>query len=386
MTFSATLVRVGFPVALLCALSGCLGPYTVGYGNGTETDKPESLAVRPATAIGASQELFVQKITKTGRLLLSPDGGRDKIPLSWGYRYYLKIGAGPDRELEFLRIADTHGPEREFAMAFALIGTDRWIGIRQAKQDFGFAYDKAFVSGSGQEHQFPVCNYPVILFSPQGILQRYEIETVAGAPQFQMQPDSAAIRFWRNDGWCLFDVATGQVHPEPNRPREALPDHQAVTLPGTTWKVVMDSPPFEERQESFNVGGYEFEGSTRRSKAAAPPYAYLKETDKSGLSVSISISNELPATMTREEYLSLHFNRSIPPELRRTAQYDRTEWISPGTRLSDRTLPDTKTIKYLALFQGRSAEITLIIFAPFERWEQTIARFDAGLRFENATP
>jgi hypothetical protein len=361
MTLPALFVRLGLPIALVCALAGCIGPFPLGYRTGSEKEEPVTLATRSATSQNEAQALLGQTITQTANLLITPEGKRNGYPVGYNYRYFLKTGNAKPVRLRFLDASDEANSIRA---AFPFDGTDHWVAIQHSDYD----YRKETVTGL--PHSFSVGSFSVIVFSSEKILRRFKIEAVEAAPRFSFVPGSSFLRFWRNDGWWLLDVMSGNTQPEPNRIEETAPNNRVVTIPGTTLRITFELPDFTNFEESIRAESYVF-----KSETGSDP---RQQFGKGGLGMMLLYGWHWQRDVrTRDRLLP-----SPPPaDLIRTAQYYRFE--KSIKEVPQYSLPARKEIIYLSDLAGWPLQITLYLPAPFERWAETVARFEATLRIED---
>lgn len=323
------------------------------------------IASKPQSRGTEDEILLEQKITHTATLLLTPEGGRTGYPIETSFRYFIKKGRRSSQELSFLYVSDEDAKGDRLCAAFPIESTNLWVGVKQPAYDYK---EKSVVPG--RAHNFKTEQFSVVVFSPERIVRQYKVDAVLNGARFNKSPNSDLIRFWRNEGWASLDLTSGMVRPDPSRIPETAPNHKSVTIPGTGWRIVFDLPPFATTEESLADHSYTFRGNTNSDD---------RMIGGAGLGVMIQYGwIWFKSYKSRADLLSYHFDKP-PKNLRHTEQYDRVEKINPAR-------PDfagVKEVLFLSEISGQPLEISLYVSAPFERWDEIIARFDSTLTIEH---
>ncbi|HEY8995870.1 MAG TPA: hypothetical protein VIM71_14490 [Lacunisphaera sp.] len=362
------LLRAGLATALVGLGCSCVGPFPAGVRTGSSTGELETLAIRPTRDAQPVERLLRQETRKKALLLLTPEGPRSDYPIDASHRYFLQIGDGELQELDFLRVRTERNQPGNLSDVYALGDRALWVGIYPPSTIYP-GEPPAVVPG--RPHHFRSEPHTVIVFSRQGILRRFQVEAVTAAPEFTVQPDGNSLRYWRNDGWWLLEVDSGQQRPEPDQVCESVPDNRSVCIPQTGWKISFELPPFVKSEEAISHQAYEFRAQTHDDH---------RIPGGGGLSLFVLTGNHWGVkTKTRDDLFRYSYN-GPPSDLHRTAQYDRVESLLKED--AQFGWPARKQIRYLTDLGDQPMEITLIVAAPFDRWKEVIARFESSLRIE----
>lgn len=354
------LPNAGLALTFIFVLTGCVGPFPAGIRTGSQNDPMESLAERPATNLRPREEILRQKTDKTALLLLTPEGPRSSYPVDSSYRYFLKIDGSAPRELPFLRVESENRAVTWISSVFPVGAADEWIGISRIPNP---SEDRTPRSIDSQPNRFPAQDYELSLFSTNGILRRHKITAVRYGERFSVAAGSHLLRFWRNDGWALCDLNTGSVSPEPDRVAEIPPNPQSIQIPGTKWRIHLGLPSLKVAHEALGIGRYE-----------------LTASSGDGLELSVYAPLEVRAPSKTRAQFSLYAVTASPDEAVENERYYRTHQRLPVDPSNPQ--PERKSIGYVLGPADRYAYVRILVSAPFERWEATLARLDSVIRFE----
>jgi len=361
-----TLLRAGLALALILIVGGCVGPFPAGVRTGSEKEKLETIAVRPAQDTHPGERLLTQQTTKKVLLLLTPEGPRSDYPIDSSQRYYIQVGNEAPQELDFLYASTEQKGRGRLSAAFALSKSGLWAGIFPPQTVYP---PRAEIIIPGRPHNFITEPHTVIVFSQQKILRQFNVDAVSEAPGFTVLSDGKTMRFWRNDGWWLLDPMSGHEQPEPGRRIETAPSHHGLTIPGTAAKVVFELPTFTSKEESIAEDRYSFDANTSSEEWQKAGASNLKIRVQYGWHWHRDVR-------TRDQLLKYYFDQP-PADLPRTTQYIRVEEKFPAS--PEYGWAERKKISYLSDMDGWPLEIALFLSAPFGRWTDTVARFEATL-------
>jgi len=226
-------------------LGGCSAGFSpiVGFPNGSKAEDIEVVCTRPQSNNLEAATIYSQEILHNYRLLLSPDGGRESIPLKRSYRYYLKVGSGKIKELTFLRSNPSMvSNDAEYFIAIHFLPEEnRWIGYGRCS---GAPSDWAPYSWSPETATEKVVaekrtsQYYICIFSSQKIIGRIKIITSMRRPGLEYKKDISAIRYHTPSGWMLYLIKENKIVREPNQTSEGTPtlvtpDASASAAPST---------------------------------------------------------------------------------------------------------------------------------------------------------
>ena len=210
-------------------LSGCpagIAPM-VGYPTGSKVNDPEVLSSIPGSQGRGEVRLYRQKIDHNYKLLASPDGGRDNIPLKESYRYYVRNGDGDMQELTFLRSDPGIGPHpaEYFINVHPLSTGDGWVayGLCSGESDFDSSgwYPETPEAKAAAEKK--TSRYFLTVFSPTQLKVRVEVDMMQRKPSIDYRKEINAVRYRGPAGWMLYRVADNLSVKEPNHSPEPAP-------------------------------------------------------------------------------------------------------------------------------------------------------------------
>ncbi|MGE0084088.1 MAG: hypothetical protein AB7S75_06670 [Desulfococcaceae bacterium] len=374
--FNMKLNRANLDVILLglslYAFYGCvgMGPFPVGYRTGSDIEQPVVLSVRHAENQKKEQRLLVQQIIKRANLFLTPEGPRDNYPIGYQFRYFIQNGNGKPIEMKFLR-SNTDLISDAISHAYPIDNSDLWVAI----QHFDSVYREEIIPG--RPHNFPIYQYTVFVFSYEKIYRQYNIEASGSAASFTLVPHSYLMKFWRNDGWWLLDLMTGEEQPDPNRIPEEAPSNLGILIPGTSLKIKFDLPEFDSWEESLHTDYYTFKAE------ATSDIDTKQEIPKGNLLLNLNYGRcwhgRTGFLRTRDQLLNYHFN-DPQPNLYKTEMFYRVDKIIKEN--SECGWPERKVVFYISDSGEWPIEIIFTLTAPFEQWEKVLSYFESTFHME----
>ena len=122
-------LKLALSVGVLALLCGCVAGVNpiVGYPNGKVEKSLRLLSSSSPTEGETLTRIYEQEIEHNYRLLLSPEGGRSRIPLKSSYRYLIQVGDELKRELTFLR-SNARRLSAEHFTRLHFVAGEKWVG------------------------------------------------------------------------------------------------------------------------------------------------------------------------------------------------------------------------------------------------------------------
>ena len=197
---------------------GCVAPpYPIaGYPTGRIEKEPRLLC--SSSPVPGDVEIYEQEIEHDYRLVMSPEGGRESVPLKSSYRYLIRIGDQPIKELKFLRCNAGRLSGEHFAQIYS-VGEQKWVGYGRSREAPDARSSSVEIQGETERLKLGMetSRYFISMFSPKGILSRIRV-TAMTTPNFEYLQETRAVRFLGPSGWMLYLIEEGRVIPEPKMP------------------------------------------------------------------------------------------------------------------------------------------------------------------------